>query len=471
MLRAVARDTAVYGVTGLITRATAVVLLPLLAGFLAPSEIGILDLLAVLVSLAHVTVALEISQALARFYPSGDASERKALASTAFWFSMMTYALFAAVGLGLAPVLDHALFGGRHVELVRLTAVSTWAGGLMLLTQNLLRFQLRPRAYAAMSLMYAGISVGGSVVALVILHAGLPGVVVAQLAANVMVLALGLVLTTGTWSTRMLSRHLKMMLSFSAPLAISSLAVVVMISTDRLAINALLGLDDVGQFGVGYRVAQTISLVSFGFQLALTPLIYRRFEHPQTPVELAVLFRFFVAVATVGCVAVGIFAAPILNALTPSAFQTGAIVVPLLTPALLLYNMYVFAPGLSLANRTRTIAALNISGALLNTVLTVGLTSTLGIVGAALATLLSALAVFLGYLVLSQREYPIPHRWPPLIAAVAAGAAVVGAKVAVPPLASGGVLLDVALVGIVVVLVASFGLVRVSELRAAVLTP
>jgi O-antigen/teichoic acid export membrane protein len=85
------------------------------------------------------------------------------------------------------------------------------------------------------------------------------------------------------------------------------------------------------------------------------------------------------------------------------------IVIPFLVLSAFLSGMHVFAPGLGIAKKTKHIAVINIVGALLNVGLNVFLVPRFGILGAATATLISSSCVFGGFMIFSQRLYPVPH--------------------------------------------------------------
>jgi O-antigen/teichoic acid export membrane protein len=236
---------------------------------------------------------------------------------------------------------------------------------------------------------------------------------------------------------------------------------------DRLAINALMSIGDVGLFGVGYRVASIITLLMAGFQGALLPLVYHRYQDASTPAELARIFRYFTAAALLLTAGLSMFAREALAVLSTPDYYAAWAVIPLLVPAAILSNMVIFAPGLGIAKKTGLIAAINIAGATINTLLNLALIPLLGIQGAALATFISAAIIFIVYLRYSQRLYPVPHRWPQLgLAALLTIAAVfVGVQF---DYSSWGNIAVKLLLG--VALAASFlwlGLARLKDLRAA----
>jgi O-antigen/teichoic acid export membrane protein len=257
------------------------------------------------------------------------------------------------------------------------------------------------------------------------------------------------------------------MLRFSIPLVPSSIGVFVTLSIDRIAIKQLMTLTDVGLFGIGYRLASTVGLVMFGFQGALTPLIYTYYRKPDTPHALARIFRYYVMLALLIGLTLAILAPELLTVFTTPDYYAAAIVVPLLTPALLLSTMNIFTPGLAIAKKTSLIAVINIFGAVLNTVLNYLLIPIGGIRGAALANLISASIVFSAYMVSSQRLYFVPHAWKQVTLAVlcAIGVFLAGAQVHATFWA--GALIKLALLAVATGLFVWLGLIDLAEIRRA----
>ena len=166
----------------------------------------------------------------------------------------------------------------------------------------------------------------------------------------------------------------------------SAIAVFVAIYIDRLAIKSLLDMQSVGLYAIGYRVAAIVSLLLFGFQSALTPLVFNDLDNSNTPNEIARIFRFFLALVLPLLVFIILFSKELLEFITTPAYFKAYSVIPLLGAATLLSNMYIFAPGLFIAKKTSHIAGINIFTATLNICLNFLLIPHLGINGAALAT-------------------------------------------------------------------------------------
>jgi O-antigen/teichoic acid export membrane protein len=92
------------------------------------------------------------------------------------------------------------------------------------------------------------------------------------------------------------------------------------------------------------------------------------------------------------------------------AYRTAQDVLPVLAVASLLTSSTSLRRGRFL-KRTGMVAGINMTAAGLNLVLNLILTPALGIRGAAVATCCAAAVAFSGFMMSSQRLYPVPHAW------------------------------------------------------------
>ncbi len=467
MLKRFLKDSAVYGASSILARGLSLFMVPIYTRVLSPGDYGVVDMLTVFATLMNLTIALEIAQGLGRYTQEArDASERSAYASTALWFTAAVYLTFLLAAIPASGLLSRALLGSAEHELVmRVTAVSIAVGALFYIAQTQLRWELRPTHFAISSIVYTLVSLAVAVQLVVVMRLGVLGVILGQLAGHAAGAGISLYFARRSYAMRFDTARLREMLRYSIPLVPSGIGVFVTLYIDRIALQRLMTLTDVGLFGIGYRVAGISGLLMVGFQGALTPLVFARYKEPGTPAELARIFRVFTALALLTTMALALFAPEILTVFTTPAYYGAALVVPLLAPALLLMNMYIFAPGLGIAKRTGLIAVVNVFGAILNTVLNFALIPLLGIRGAAAATLLSAVAVFVTYLLLSQRLYPIPHAWSRLLLSLGAASLVIWLGAGVGAGTLGAILLKTALLAVSAAVFVGFGLIQFAEVR------
>ncbi len=420
MLKRFIGDALTYTAGNILVRGVSIVLVPFYTRVLTPGDYGALDMLTVLAGLINVTVALEITQGLARHLPEAQTEDQtRGFASTALWFAFGAYSVFLVAGMLGAEWLARIVLGeGGSASLMRVAIATIWMNGMFYLVQNQLRFTMRPTAYSVAGFVYALVSLGLAVVLVLGFHLGVAGFFYGQIAGAIAGLAVGFFYARKSYGLYFDRKLLKEMLAFSAPLVPSSLGVFGMVYVDRIAIRKLMTLHDVGLYGVGYRLVSVIAILLVGVQRAIVPLIFAQFREKETPSHLARIFRLFVAAGLIMWAGVTLFSHEILALFTTPAFYEGAKVASLLAGATLVSNMYMFMPGLDLEKKTSIVGVLNLTGAVMNTALNFALIPSLGIRGSALATLLSSAFVFAGYTVLSQRYYHVPHEWSRLAAVV-----------------------------------------------------
>ncbi len=425
MVKRFFRDSAIYLVPSVLSSGMSFVMFPFYAHRFTPREYGAFDLLTLTAMLVGWTVALEIYQGVGRYVAGErDADRVRSYASTALWFAVGAYAVFAAVIEALAVPASRALLGaGVHVALLRVAVPWMCVQGVLAIAQAQLRWQLRPVAFAVGAVINAVVTVIAS--GLLVFTAGLEveGAVLGQLIGGAVSLAFVLLATRGTFTLHFNRRRCAEMLRFSTPLVPSSAGVFLNLYADRLVIQHIRTLADVGVYGVGYRLAMVVSLVLAGFQGAAIPLILARKDEPSTPDDLARIFRIFSALMLSAFVVLSILATPAIRLLAAARYQSAAEVVPFLIVSVAFANMYIFAPGLSIAKKTAPMATITGLAGIANLGLALLLVPPLGIVGAGVATASTSFAWFVALMALSQRQYGAPHHWLRLIGAFAAATA------------------------------------------------
>jgi O-antigen/teichoic acid export membrane protein len=404
------RHGLIYTIAGAFSGGLSLILLPIYARNLRPAEYGVLELLALVTVLVTLTVALEVHQGVARFYPearSGD--DQISIASNALWFSCVAYGVFAVIALAGGGVFSALLIGSDgFVGAWRLAVVGMVLLGVYNLARNQLRFQLQPLQYAISSFLGGGVTI---LLALWLIRFGVTGALIAQAAGSTIGAAYALFMARAVYQPRVDRARLLEMLRFSGPLVLSSLGVWLNLYVDRLVINALLGTSELGVYAAAYRVGSVVSVVTSGLQGALTPLVYAHHTAPETPRTLARLFSRFALVALVVLLVLSLSSRELIALVTAPEYAAAARLITPMTASVLVLGVYVFAPGLPLARKSGTLAMVNLGMAGLNLLLNFVLIPPLGLMGSALATLFSAIIGVGTLFVLGARHYPIPYLW------------------------------------------------------------
>ena len=428
MLNKLLRHSAVYTLASVLTKGISVLLLPLYTRVLSPDDYGALDLLIVFGVLVNLIVVLEVSQAVARFWPDEmDTRGQYRLVSTAMWFSVGMYTVFVLGGWAFSEALCRAVLGDvKHLQALRIGLLFAAVNGVYLLLLSQFRWQLEPKKHAGISFLYAVCTLAFTYVVCFWLGYGVEGAVFALLmAATVSLLVAALMLRHLLKAVFDFDR-LKQLLKFSMPLVPSALASFLMLYFNRWALNSFGDLSEVGVFAVANRVAALAGFFVVGVRGALTPLIYRDHALPNARHELARFFEWFSACALLGCLFLGMFAEELVVVLASDGYRSSWALIAVLAPATVLMQMYIFAPGMAIEKKTHLQLLVVASAALVSVVVNLILVPVYGGAGAAWASLLSAVAFFSSWVLVSQRYYRVPYAWTKCLWLLLAFAGVLG---------------------------------------------
>lgn len=462
MIRSLLSHSVTYGLTNIVARGSLLVSLLVLAGILGPTDYGALVMLALIGILAALVVPLQVSQGLARYYSgSKDEAERNAYASSAWWFTLAGQLLFLVTCQAFAPWLTDRILGSTaYLGAFRIALVMMVFSSLFQFIQGQFRWAFRPRDFVAVSLIYSLLVPGLSISLALVAPNRLEGALLGQ------AVGIAAAVAWGGWRLREQLLHriskprLRQMLAFALPLVPASLAVSMLAYSPRIALNDLGSLAAVGVFAFAAQIGTVSTLAVVGLQAAMTPLITAHHAEPGTPAAIGRVFEAFCVAGLLLCMALGLFAADAIAWRGDPAYAAAGPLVVMLAPAALLVEMYIFAPGFWIAKRTSLQAALCIASGLLALALAYLFIGAFGLMGAAVASLGSALVFFLAWWMLSDRYYPVPVRWGRVIMFVTATA---GGSIAAVLLTTPGTLFAIAAKSIVLAtglaLAAAIGLV------------
>ena len=407
------KDGATYAVSTVLARSIGLILLPILTRYISPADYGSIELTATAFALLNLALPLEVTQGMARLQAEEQgASGKSAYASTAFWFTAAVFGGLTLIALGASERLAAVLFGAPGYETVlRVAVCGMTLSALLYVVQNQLRWNLQSRAFAATNVALVLVTSSISVVLIVGMHTDVIGYFLASVAGNAVALALALIMVSAKTPIVMRFDRARLgeMLAFSAPLVLSGAAVYLTAYADRWLVRYWLGLEGLGLYGVAFRIASIVGVVISSLQLAVTPLIYQGYRNPETPALMRNLLSYILAgVLPVVCLLAAL-SEQVVQVLAGSRFQAAAPAAGWLSLGVVLAALYVFAPGMGLAKRTKRIAAANIVAALCNVALGLVLIPSLGVQGAAIAYAMGAAVMASLYFIGSDRFYAIPY--------------------------------------------------------------
>ena len=417
MIKSFIQNSAIYAIATVLTRGISILLVPIYTRYITPAEYGVIDYFMILASIINLTIALEISQAVARYFQDATNDEEKSsYVSTAFLFTLIVYLLYFVISfLFASPLANLFLDDSTMTSLFIIASGAIATNGVFYFVQNQLKFGIRPKATAIVSIINVLVLSCVAIYLLVVVGMKVESIFIAQIIANIVSSIIAIYLSRKNYAVMFMYSKFKEMISFSYPLVFSGVAVFVASMVDRMAIKDLLGLEELGIYGIAYRFASIAGLVMVGFQSSLIPLVYKHYKEPNTPSDISKIFNVFCIFALFVVAGSILFSKEMIVLFTTEAFYSSANLIALLVLVVFFSNMYIFAPGIGIAKKTKLTAMITITSAILNTILNYTLIPIFGVSGASYATLISAISAFLLYTVLAYKYYPIPYKTKELV--------------------------------------------------------
>jgi O-antigen/teichoic acid export membrane protein len=412
-LKRLGSQSAIYGVGGILSRLIAVVLIPLYTGYLGRVGFGKIETVIALVGVLVIVLRLGISSAFFRFYFDADTDdERTVVVRTSFWFTMAMATLGLALGLVLAPQLSDWL-KLDDPWLVRAGFVGLWAQMNYAQMTALFRVEQRPVSFAIASIANVLITIGSTVALVIGAHKGAIGAVIGNFLGTLSVYVVLLGYRRYQLGLQFDRRLLREMNRFGLPLVPAALALWAINFIDRLFILHFKGQAEVGVYALAVRVSSVLIFLMTAFQLAWPAFAYSIKDDDEARRTYAFVLTYLLLVTCWVSLALGALAPWIVDVLAPKGeFGRAAGAVPLLAFATAAYSGYsVLAIGIGRARQTQYNWIVAGAAAAVNVLLNVILIPPYGMMGAAVATAVAYVVLFVAMWLNSRRVYPVAYQW------------------------------------------------------------
>lgn len=418
MIKEFFKNSFIYTIGTILTRGISILLIPIYTRYISPTEYGIIDIFVVLASIINLTIALEITHAIARYYQVAETDLKKAIyTSTAFWFTILVYILYFIISYILSDTFTIFILDNVEFKIIFLLAsLSIATNGIFYFVQNQLKWQIQPKNSVVVSVINALVLMCVAVFLLVFMKLKVESFFIAQTIANIVASLFAIYFAKSSYMLLFDFVTFKKMIKFSAPLVLSGVAGFISVYIDRIAIKDLLGFENLGIYGVAYRFSAVTGLVMVGFQSSMTPLITKYYKEKSTPMDVSNIFNIFSLFALFVVAGSIVFSKEIFVLFTTPDYYGASSLVPLLVMVGFFSTMYIFTPGIYIAKKTKYIVYITISVAILNTVLNYTLIPIFGLIGSAYATLISSIIGFLIWAFVSYKFYAIPYSTKRLLA-------------------------------------------------------
>jgi len=426
-------ETAVYGVSTVIGRFLTFLLTPLYANILTPDDLGTVATLFACIAFLNVIYHHGMDSAYMKYVSTLELGDRKPTFTVPFLSTVIGALVFSGLivfnaerlaGLAGLQVADHSF--------IEYSALILFLDAVALLPFSTLRMEHRASAFATIKLIGIVVNVLCTVLLLVAYRMGVKGIFIAgaiSSGATLLMLIPTIVRNIAfTWPRGLFGA----LLSFGLPTVPAGLASMAIQVIDRPILEALTDKATVGIYQANYRLGILMMLIVSMFEFAWRPFFFTHAKDPEARQLFARVFTYFLLVMILLLLLLAFFLDDIVKAplvfgysILPEPYLPGLTIVPIvLMGYVFLGASTVFSAGVYIEKKTHQLPIMTFLGAAVNIAANFVLIPRMGIMGAALATLLSYGVMAASMLWIAGRVYPVPYEWKRVITIVGTAALV-----------------------------------------------
>jgi O-antigen/teichoic acid export membrane protein len=420
LFRRLLASTFVYQAPSILSALLAIVTLPLYTRYLSTEDYGYAENLLTAIIFTSILLRFGIGEAFVRFwFDDEDHARRVDLARTVTSWTLYASTAVCLVSLAFAGPLSRLILAHEDAGLMASGIFGLWAFTNLEVANALLRVEERLKTYVVFALCNILLTVGLTIVLVVVLDKGARGYVLGNYGASTLVLFALWVLLRERVSFRPPRRTIAL-LRFGGPTVPADAAAFALNVVDRTYLLHHDSADAAGRYGFAAKLSTVVIVAVRGFQAAWPPLAYSVTDEAQAARLYARVTTLYVAVTGVvvcGVLLVGRWAVRAL-ADNPS-FYGASSALPWVALGWALYGLVLVL--ITVAGRakvtTRNFPA-TLAGLLVNIILLVTLVDPLGIAGAGIA-LCGAYVVIVSVLyMLTRHLFRVPFEWARLASAI-----------------------------------------------------
>jgi O-antigen/teichoic acid export membrane protein len=430
------RHTLTYAAADQVSRLASFLLLPLVTGYLEPSEYGARELLATTLAVLAQAAGLNVTTAISRFYfEQPTEARRRALVSTTF-LSVGGLACFFALLLWLLAPAVARLLPTEIADLPHLLRISLGIFVFQMLREALnkaLQTQERSALYGALSVSKLVVEIGLQVYFLVVLRAGLEGLLWAVLIAEGLFALLTAAILLPRVGLGFSTSMVVLLFGFALPLVPQGMLQFCLHSADKYMVGALGSDTALGVYTLGYKLGQVPNFLVLGpFLLIWYPFVFSVADDDRRRELLRRLAPYVLWPLSLVAFAVAIFAPELVRAAAGrSDFHPAWVAVPFVAFGYWFWGLFqILQTGFYVRKTTRPLPVLAAAGVAVNLFLNVVLIPALGFVGAAVATSITFAALSWTTALQVRDVYPVAHAWGRILGPALAAAALTAAVLA-----------------------------------------
>ncbi len=415
-------QTAIYGVGLFINRFLSFLLIPLYTFFYSPSELGMLNIVLSLWLFVSVFYVFGMESSFIKFFTEEKSNEgKKKIYSTTISLLIITSLIFSAIiYINTGNISELIKFENpeKGSYLVKLLAVLLFFDTISRFPLLLLRAELNPKKYIILSTISLIINLILNVIFITVIRLGVESVIYAYIVSYLFSFIYGIITTSEYFGIRLNFEAAKRLSIFGTNFIFIGLFILIIDVSDRFFLKYFFDESIVGIYSTNYRLASAMGLIISAFKFSFTPYFLNIAENPDNKKIISSIFSNYVFAGLFFFLIFAFLIPPIVTikaggiSILDERYQSGLIILPVILLSYFFSGLFTtFNAAPFFKSKTGYMLLVATEGVIVNIILNLLLIPALGMTGAAFATLLSYLIMYVHIYFISQKVYKIEFEW------------------------------------------------------------
>lgn len=396
--------------------AVPLLLLPILTYYLSPEDYGVVGTYSALFGIVTIFVSMGSGGAIARAYAD---RHRSKVDFSAYIFNAMFINTFL-MGISVAPVMFAYVSESISLpfELVLFTPLIVLLSTLKSFKQSLWNLQEKEKSFAIFQVCYTLIAFLSTLLLVTTWFQTWEGRLYAIFASEIVFTCISIyyLLSEDGIKYSFNKQYIYDVVKFGLPLVPHSMGLMLLSSSDKLVINAALGLQDVGIYSVAFAISSAALVFVLPVEQALNPYIYKLLNNFSVLSQMRFIagFMFYVMAVSIGIGIMFIFLPLIFDYLIAYEYREALDVLYLLLLGQWFHSLYrYFIKTSFVVGKTYYVSLITVLSGICSFLAQIYLVQDYSLYGVAMAVVIGhSLTFFLSFYV-SCKLFPINIRLVP----------------------------------------------------------
>lgn len=407
------KGSLVYGLGNISIKLIGLVLFPLYTEQFSLAEFGIIGILDITSQIIVAVIGLSLTSALFRFY----FDKKYANKQGELIFSVLALVIVFVIAFNLVlnnftGGISDLLFKSReYTKLIRVILISSSLQAINNIPTTVIRLKENAKLYAIANIVRVLFILVSTILFIVKMETGIIGVYYGQICGNAIYLLILSGYLLKNISFKFNGAALREMLGYSIPLIFSSLSSLTLTVLDRFSLNYITGLEDVGIYSTGYKIANVILFVVMATQLALPTILFKNMDSKNSQRLYSKVMTYNTFTLMIMVIGISVFSLEIVKVLAQDpSYWSGYLIIPFITISILFNSMrYFLTLNLSIVKKTTIVAVIVMVMSGINLLLNLLLIPKYQALGAATSTAITQLAFLITTYFVAQKHYPVKY--------------------------------------------------------------